>query len=489
MKVDHRWRTRKDPFTEVWEELRERLRDSPGLEAKTLFEYLQRESPGRFQDGQLRTLQRRIKEWRALEGSAKEVFFSQRHDPGRLAQSDFTDLGKLGITLAGAPFPHLLYHFVLTYSNWETGTICFSENFESLSEGLQNALWELGGVPQVHQTDRLSTAVNNLNDKKEFTDRHNGLLRHYRLQGRKSQAGEPHENGDVEQRHYRLQRAIDQELLLRGSRDFASRKEYEEFFRALLKRLNAGRRERFQEELQALQKLPERRLESFDRIKVKVRSGSTISVKHNVYTVHSRLIGEIVEARLNAETLEIWYAQRCIETLPRKRGEGKACINYRHIIDWLVRKPGAFANYQYREKLFPSSHFRMAYDALKEQKPQKADKAYLRILELAAKESECRVEDALGFLLGKGETFSFEGVKDLVLSKQKIPAPTEVFIDPVDLGLYDELLNEEEEPSDPSNWNRSESQSDGVFERVAVEHDPGVLRAGSAESAAGIAEL
>ncbi len=199
--------------------------------------------------------------------------------------------------------------------------------------------------------------------------------------------------------------------------------------------------------------------------------------------------GEIVEVRLNAETLEIWYAQRCIETLPRKRGEGKACINYRHIIDWLVRKPGAFANYQYREKLFPSSHFRMAYDALKEQKPQKADKEYLRILELAAKESECRVEDALGFLLGKGETFSFEGVKDLVLSKQKIPAPTEVFIDPVDLGLYDELLNEEEEPSDPSNWNRSESQSDGVFERVAVEHDPGVLRAGSAESAAGIAEL
>lgn len=120
------------------------------MEAKTLFDDLQRKDPGRFQDGQLRTLQRRIKAWRALEGPESEVYFSQEHKPGNFCQSDFTHLSTLEITITGQPFPHMIYHFVLTYSNWETGTICFSENFESLSEGLQNALWELGGVPKRH---------------------------------------------------------------------------------------------------------------------------------------------------------------------------------------------------------------------------------------------------------------------------------------------------------------------------------------------------
>ena len=159
VKVNHTWRTREDPFAEVWQEVKEKLRINAGLEAKTLFEDLQRRYPGRFSDGQLRTLQRRVKLWHALEGPAKEVFFPQVHKPGQLCQSDFTHRGALGVTIEGQPFEHLLYHFVLTYSNWETGTLCFSESFESLSKGLQNALWQLGGVPQRHRTDRLSAAV------------------------------------------------------------------------------------------------------------------------------------------------------------------------------------------------------------------------------------------------------------------------------------------------------------------------------------------
>ena len=95
---------------------------NPGLEAKTLFEALQREHPGRFADGQLRTLQRRLKHWRATEGPGREVFFAQQHVPGRLGQSDFTHMSELGITIGGQSFPHLLYHFVLTYSNWETAS-------------------------------------------------------------------------------------------------------------------------------------------------------------------------------------------------------------------------------------------------------------------------------------------------------------------------------------------------------------------------------
>ena len=176
--IEHTWRTRTDPFEAHWEEVREQLAESPGLEAKTLFEDLQRRFPGVFPDGQLRTLQRRVKRWRALEGPSKEAFFPQLHRPGELAQSDYTHMGKLGITINKQPFDHLVYHFVLTYSNWETGSICYSESFESLSEGLQAALWELGGVPRTHQTDRLTAAVHNALHAEEFTQRYQALLKH-----------------------------------------------------------------------------------------------------------------------------------------------------------------------------------------------------------------------------------------------------------------------------------------------------------------------
>ena len=175
------WRTREDPFQDVWPQLRGLLELNPGLQAKTLFEDLQRRFPGRFPDIQLRTLQRKIKAWRATEGPPKEVFFDQIHQPGQLAASDFTHMNDLGITLAGQPFDHMIYHFVLTYSNWETGTVCFSESFESLSQGLQNALWELGEVPEMHRTDRLTAAVNNLGDRELFQQHYLALLAHYGL--------------------------------------------------------------------------------------------------------------------------------------------------------------------------------------------------------------------------------------------------------------------------------------------------------------------
>jgi hypothetical protein len=247
MRQKHTWRTRPDPFAETWEEIRQLLTVEPELQPKTLFEHLQRTYPGRFPDGQVRTLRRRIKYWRATEGPPREVFFAQEHRPGELCQSDFTHCRELGVTINGQAFPHLIYHFVLTFSNWETGTICYSETFESLSEGLQNALWELGGVPLEHRTDRLSAAVNNLVDTREFTRAYEGLLRHYRVNGQKAQAGHANENGDVEQRHYRFKNALDQALMLRGSRDFGSVAAYQVFLQKLFKHLNAGRHDRFLE--------------------------------------------------------------------------------------------------------------------------------------------------------------------------------------------------------------------------------------------------
>ena len=441
-----RWRTRPDPFAEVWESVCELLSKSPGLEAKTIFEHLQRSQPGRYQDGQLRTLQRKVKQWRATEGPAREVFFRQSHHAGRLCASDFTHMEELCVTIQGQSFPHLIYHFVLTYSNWEAGTVCFSESFESLSEGLQNALWELGKVPERHRTDRLSTAVNNTLRPAEFTERYAGLLRHYGLTAEKIQAGCGNENGDVEQRHHRFKRAVDQELLLRGSRDFDSQEAYRAFLQSLFMRLNAGRRQRLLEEMAVMRELPERRLESAKRMRIKVATGSLIYVDRNVYSVPSRLIGEVVEARVTMDTVEVWYGQRKVSVMPRLRGQRKHRVDYRHIIDWLVRKPGAFENYRYRDELFPSSRFRMAFDALEEQHGKRGTKEYLRILELAATVSECQVEDALRTLLQQDDdtihnSISAKSVETLLGVVPSI-SRRDVKISAIDLRIFDRLYTE-----------------------------------------------
>lgn len=445
VKVEHTWPTRQDPFSEVWEEIEEKLEINPGLETKTLFEDLQRRYGGQFADGQLRTLQRRVKIWRALKGPAKEVFFPQKHHPGELCQSDFTHMGYLGLTIQGQPFDHLMYHFVLTYSNWETATICFSESFESLSEGLQRALWQLGGVPKKHQTDRLSAAVNKLGNPEEFTQRYKALLSHYNVNGCKTQPASPNENGDVEQRHYRFKKALEQSLMLRGSRDFSSRGEYEGFLGKLFTQLNAGRKDRLKEEQDVLRCLPPGRLNSYKRVTVRVGPSSTIRVNNNVYSVHSRLIRETIEVRLYMEYLEIWYAQQRIETLPRLRGENKHHIQYRHIIDWLARKPGAFENYRYRDALFPTHRYRIAYDWLKERRSSKAAKEYLSILHLAARRNEAMVDYALGTLIDEEEQISIESIESIMDSLDQMPSPVDVTIEKVDLGAYDALLSLREE--------------------------------------------
>lgn len=440
----HTWRTRNDPFAEVWSEVHEQLEESPGLQAKTLFAWLQRKYPGRFQDGQLRTFQRGVKCWRAMQGPAKEVFFSQVHPPGRLCASDFTHMTSLEVTIEGQPFEHLAYHFVLTYSNWETATICFSESFESLSDGLQHALWELGGAPQRHRTDRLSTAVNNLSSEKAFTQRYEALLAHDGLEGEKIQAGKANENGDVESLHRHFKTAVDQALMLRGSRDFESREAYAAFLRQVLEQKNAGRRERLAEELATLRPLPARRRESYRRVAVRVGTGSLIQVDRNTYSVDSRLIGERVEVRVCTEHLEVWYGQKRVERLPRLRGRGKHEINYRHIIDTLVRKPGAFEHYRYREGLFPTSRFRMAYDALRESAPGTASRQYLEILYLAARQSESAVDEALRALLDGGESITACAVRQFVQGEQEASAITDVTVAAVDLSSFDDLLTDKE---------------------------------------------
>ncbi len=391
------YRTRKDPFEAVWPEVQARLEAEPRLRAFTLFAWLQEQYPGTFPDSQRRTLERRVRNWKASAGPNREVMFTQVHHPGDLGASDFTSMNSLGITIDRQPFDHMLYHFTLTYSNWESVMVCFSESFEAFSRGLQNALWDLGGVPRKHRSDSLSAAVNNLSEDRDFRSRYQDLMSHYRVDPQRINVRKANENGDIESSHGHLKTVIDQALLLRGSRDFATREEYDSFLSQVVGRRNASRSEKLQAELAVLAELPPAQVDYRTPFKgIRVSSSSTIQVKKNTYSVPSRLIGQKVDVLVDADSIEVWFAGQQVQSMPRLIGAGKHAINYRHVIDSLVRKPGAFANYKYREDMFPTSHFRMAYDWLCQSHSERvATREYLKILEMAARDSQDAVQDSL----------------------------------------------------------------------------------------------
>ena len=440
MKAPRDWRTREDPFSDVWPEIETLIKEAPNLQALTIFQELQRRYPEKFQDGQLRTLQRRIRIWRGLYGPEQEVFFPQNHQPGRIGQSDFTWMNSLDISIAGQLFPHMLYHFVLTYSNWEYAEVCFSESFESLSSGLQNALWILGGSPETHRTDHLGAANFGGQDQEEFGAHYSALMRHYGITPTKNNAGRSHENGDVEQSHYRIKERIDQALLLRGSRDFSTRAEYDSFVRGIFTASNRNRSKRFELEHIALKPLPSYRLNDYREYRLPVSNASTIKLAHNTYSVPSRLIRHEVVARLYADHVEIRFAGNPICSMERLRGTRKSRIDYRHVIGSLVRKPGAFNNYRYRDEMFPSTVFRQAYDFLQESDPSHASRRYLEILEWAAMNSEAGIESALREFLNAGEDLNRERL--ILLAQNPIQGPFEIEIPDPDLFAYDSLLQE-----------------------------------------------
>ncbi len=440
LKTPHTWKNRPDPFKDIWEHIRDLLNTNPGLEATTIMGYLICKDSEQYQESQLRTLQRRVRDWKATEGPEKEVMFEQVHYPGRLSQSDFTHMDDIGITINGELFHHMLYHFVLTYSNWEHVKICFSESFESLSEGLQCSLWTLGGVPKDHQTDQLSAAVQKIENREEFTKRYQGLLNHYGITGRKIQVGCPNENGDVEQRHFRFKRALKQRLMLRGSNDFKSRDDYQEFLLKLLNELNSGRTKKLAEELNVLRELPNKKIDATKKHTVTVNRHSTIAIDTNIYSVDSRLIGESVLAKVKAETIEIWYAQRKRDEFTRLIGRKRHKINYRHIIGSLIKKPGAFENYRYKDDLFPSTRFRMAFDWLRENTGSKCNKEYVKILYYAARYNENEVDNALLWLINQELDISSEFVLDIITDPRTLPLIHQINIPIPNIDLYDELL-------------------------------------------------
>jgi transcriptional regulator with XRE-family HTH domain len=444
LKQPRTYRSRPNPFADVWPWVTAQLERDPALQGQTLFGLLCEQHPGRYQAGQLRTLQRHIAAWRAQYGPEREVIFTQIHEPGEAAQSDFTHMSSLAVTLGGVPFEHLVYHLVLVYSNVEAVQICFSESFESLVEGFETCVWQVGGVPRQHRTDHLSAAIYPLDadGRAQAKERYRLLMTHYGLQPTTNNLGVAHENGDVEQEHFRFKEAVDQALRARGSRDFADRAAYARFLQNQVKQRNLRRQARWLEEREALRPLPLAPLALCREVRAPVSRFSTIQVLRNTYSVPSRLIGSTLLVRVRSETLEVYRATTHLLTMPRLLGHGQHRIDYRHVIWSLVRKPGAFAHYRYRDDLFPSLVFRRAYDALQTSAAERADRHYVRLLHLAASTSESEVETAIGLLLDQHVVPTFDAVRDLLRppTAQHVP---ELSAPVLDLGVYDRLLGRE----------------------------------------------
>ncbi|MBX9571786.1 MAG: IS21 family transposase [Candidatus Obscuribacterales bacterium] len=433
-----KWRqTHKDAFAEVWSELEAILKTDPGVQAQTLMQWLIEEKEG-FSWSQLRTLQRRVQRWHALQGPDKEVMFKQQLLPGKQSQSDWTNCDELKVTIGGRAYPHLLYHFMLPYSRWETAHISASESFENLTCGYMRAVAELGAVAENHRTDNLSAAVNNHGNQHTFNERWTAFLAHYGVKPSKNNPGESHENGSVEKSHDLLKSALNQSLILRRSRDFSSVAEYEKFIRRVLDQRNKLRRERLAEEMAVLEDLPDRDWNDPVELRTTVTAWSTVTVDKAVYSVPARLIGMRLRALSYPETIRLFLGPTLVLEMPRQE-PGSRRINYRHIIGWLVRKPGAFAGYQYRDELFPSLNFRRTYDALKAWRAERADREYLAILHQAAMDNEQDVEAALELLLEQDQVPTVSAVKELARKKQ--PEVPTICIDVPDLCSYDRLLN------------------------------------------------
>ena len=399
--VPHTWRTREDPLEGLWPRALEMLRDAPELEAKALFEHLLAGSPGTVGEKHLRTFQRRVRRWRLAEGPEQEVFFTQDHKPGGVLAVDWTDMGGLGITIQGRALVHKLFHAVLPYSNWEWAVRANSESTLSLRAGLKAALGRLGKVPRELLTDHSSTATHQLNrggSTRVFNDEYLSICGHFGITPRTINVGRPQENGSCESSHGHLKRRIRQHLLLRGSGDFVSEEEYDGFLIKVLESANLRRTKRLGEELAAMRETAIGDLPDYRELMVSVRNDSTIRINKMVYSVPSRLIGVKLLARIHESRIVLLEGAQEVARLPLSRGDRGAVIDFRHLIGHLLRKPGAFAGYRWREELFPSLVYRAAYDHLTRAGVE-ADRRYLEVLKLAADEGQTAVENALEHLL------------------------------------------------------------------------------------------
>lgn len=439
------WRTRGDPLMHVWDaEIVPLLQSDVQLNAVTLLEEIQRRYPGQYGSDVLRTLQRRMRQWRATHGAEREVYFAQEHPPGRQGLSDFTVADDLLVEITGVAFPHRLYQFAMAHSGWRHAmVITGGESFMALSQGLQAALWRLGGVPEEHRTDSLSAAFNNLAEAQELTKRYEDLCRHYGMRASRCNPGQSNENGSIESRHGSLKTALDQALRLRGSRAFDDRVGYDAFVEQIVERFNARITQRLVVERATLKSLPVRRTAEFEELPARVSKYAIFTVHGVQYSAPSQLIGHRLMVRLYAQHIECWLGgQRVLERprAPHRDGQRHPRgIDYRHLVAALKRKPGAFARWVLRDAAFPRAVYRQTWERLSAQQSERdACKNMVGLLGLAADGHEAQLAVELEQLIELDQLPDLHALSAL-LAPPKTEVP-DVVVELPALAGYDELI-------------------------------------------------
>jgi len=441
-----RGRRRPDPLADVWDaEIVPILKAAPGIRAIAVLGEIRRRHP-EVSPGIRRTLERRMRAWRALAGPEQDVIFRQEHEPGRLGLSDFTDTSELGIMIAGVVFDHRLYHFRLAFSGFAHAHVVLGgESFVALAEGLQNALWALGGVPQEHRSDSLSAAFRNLDRdaQEDLTQRYQGLMRHYEMTPSRNNPGVAHENGSIESPHGHLKKALEDALLLRASRNFDDLDAYRRFVDEIVGRRNANNRKRIELERPQLAALPKRRTADYEEKIVTVTSSGGFILRRVFYTAPSRLIGHRLRVHLYDDRLDCFLGSTPMMTLRRGRmisdSKGGHVVDYRHVIHALRKKPMALNNLVYRDQLFPRPAFRRAFEALRaEAGDKRACKVTVELLALAHDRAcEAELAEIMDAELDGGR------LPDLgVLCERfgpRLEAVPVIEVDLVPLNTYDEL--------------------------------------------------
>lgn len=442
------WRTREDPLEKIWIEAEAFLLDSPGLESKPLLEHLIEKHPDQINQSHLRTFQRRVKSWRLKSGSKQEVFFDQNRKPGECMELDWTDMNALEIIVAGEHYLHKLIHLVLPYSNYEGAVRCRSESILAIKKVLKHFLYSLNVTPLVLQVDNSSAATHQI--KKTAAERgfNEDLIKiadYYGFSLRATNVDCPNENGDVESLNGHLKRRINQALLLRGSRSFNTPEDYDLFLQKVFAKANKTRMEKLNEELKVMKTIPENPLPEYQEIYVTVRSGSTANIKKVTYSVPSRLIGSKLKAKIYENIIELYDGANLVHKMPRVLGDRGQVIDYRHIIHSLIRKPAAFQNYRYREEMYPTNVFRIAFDKLiSVHGERKGLLDYLRILKLATETMESEVEAALSLVLESIDLkVCYEEVEALVHAEKKSLRDIMVGELVPNLTSYDDLIKGE----------------------------------------------
>jgi hypothetical protein len=445
-KKEPRQRRRPDPVAHLWEaEILPLLKATPELRAIAVFDEMRRRHP-ELPEGVRRTIERRIRQWRALHGPEQDVMFAQAHPPGRMGLSDFTDMGALGVTIAGEALDHRLYHFRLAFSGFEHAHVVLGgESYVALAEGLQNALWALGGVPEQHRSDSLSAAFRNLDRdaQADLTKRYEALIAHYGMQPTRNNAGAAHENGSIEGPHGHLKRALRDELLLRGSRDFADLNAYRRFVDEVVGGRNAKNRKRIEIEKAELNGLPERRTADYEEARVVVTTRGGFTLKKVFYTVPSRLIGHWLTVHLYDDRLVCFLGGSEVATLRRGRSPDHSkrghVVDYRHVIHALRKKPMALLNLVYRDQLFPRPAYARAFEALLAGVGDKrACRTMVGLLALAHDRAcEAELADLITADLDAGRLPDLDRLRER-FTPQTTAIP-EITIEMPSLAIYDEL--------------------------------------------------